>query len=49
MLRGAFAKRLSVLSLALLSRAYVMLEPSLRTAAVRAVGELDRGLAQIRV
>ena len=34
MLRGAFANRLSVLSLALLSRAYVMLGPSLRTAAV---------------
>lgn len=38
MLRGAFAKRLSVLFLALLSRASVMLEPSLRTAAVRGGG-----------
>ena len=38
MLRGAFAKRLSVLFLALLSWASVMLEPSLRTAAVRGGG-----------
>lgn len=37
--RGSFANSLSMLSLALLSRAYVMLESFLRTAAVWGGGE----------